>query len=334
MLQFFKWLPVGVLISLFTIWGSMAIYYGDSRTSTLQTVLAVGFALLGVIAVMLLLLEQWRFRGIIAYLLIGIVVLFWWFNISASNDRDWIADTAIMPYATVEGDIITMHNIRNFDYTSEFEYTPAYYDKSFNLNELSSVDVVAVYWMGPAIAHTMISFGFNDTDYISISIEARKEKGEGYSSVKGIFRQYELFYVVADERDVIRLRTNYRKDPPEDVYLYRLPQDPEKKENAKTFFMEYVRKINELKENPEFYNTVTTNCTGNIWLHAQVLPDSVPFSWKVQFSGYLPEYLHEHNKLDSNYSFSELRKRSHINALAQEADQATDFSKRIRANLE
>src|SRR5207244_1722109 len=130
-------------------------------------------------------------------------------------------EVARLAYATIDGDLVTVHNIRNFDYRTETDFTPAYYDKTYDLKKLDSVDLVAVYWMGPAIAHLFLSFGFAG-DHLAISIEARKEKGEGYSSVKGFFRQYELYYVVADERDVIRVRTNYRKDPPEAVYVFPL----------------------------------------------------------------------------------------------------------------
>ena len=140
------------------------------------------------------------------------------------------------------------------------------------------MDLAAVYWMGPAIAHVFVSFGFADGHYLAISIEARKEKGEGYSTVQGFFRQYELYYVVADERDVIRLRTNYRHDPPEEVYLYRVQLH--RREPA-TFFLEYLRKINALKEHAECYNSLTTNCTSNIWLHSRVNPGHLPYSWKI-----------------------------------------------------
>jgi hypothetical protein len=174
-----------------------------------------------------------------------------------------------------------------------------------------------------------VSFGFGD-DHLAVSIEARKVRGEGYSSVKGFFRQYELVYVVADERDVIRLRTNYRKDPPEDVYLYRL-QGP--RENIRRIFLDYVRQINELYERPQFYNTLTTNCTTNIFFHARVNATAVPLSWKVILSGYTAEYAYDKGRLDRTLPFAELQRRSRINAQAQAADQAPDFSRRIRQGL-
>ena len=131
---------------------------------------------------------------------------------------------------------MTVHNIRNFDYRTETDFTPRYYDRTFDLRKLDSVDLVSVYWMGPAIAHLFVTFDFGD-DHLAISIEARKERTEGYSTLGGFFRQYELIYIVGDERDVIRLRTNYRKDPPEDVYLMRLKAPIE---NGRRFFLEYM----------------------------------------------------------------------------------------------
>jgi hypothetical protein len=222
-----------------------------------------------------------------------------------------------------------VHNIRNFDYRTETDFTPAYSDRTYDLNKLDSADLIAVYWMGPAIAHLLLSFGFGD-DHLAISIEARKEKGESYSSAKGFFRQYELYYVVADERDVVRVRTNYRKDPPEDVYFYPLRVS---RENLRRVFLEYVRKMNALRERPEFYNTLTTNCTTAILMNTRVSPESLPFSWKVLLSGYTPAYVYESGRIDRSLPFEELQRRSLVNAAAQAADQAPDFSQRIRAGL-
>jgi hypothetical protein len=185
--------------------------------------------------------------------------------------------------------------------------------------------------MGPAIAHTFMSFAFPGSEHIAISIETRKEKGESYSTLKGFFRQYELYYVVADERDVIRLRTNYRRDPPEDVYVYRV-QGPI--ENGREVFMEYVRQINALAARAKFYNTLTTNCTTVIWTNTLVNSGHLPFSWKILASGYVPEYLYESGRLDTSVPFEELRRRAHVNARARAADAAPDFSRRIRADPE
>ena len=154
-------------------------------------------------------------------------------------------------------------------------------------------------------------------------VAIRDEQGEGYSTVKGLFKQYEIFYVVADERDVIRLRTNYRRDPPEDVYLYRV-QGP--LENGRRLFLEYLRKIELRAEQPEFYHSVTSNCAGNIWLNAQVNPGRVSYSWKILLSGHVPEHLHGLGLLDTRLTFAELQRRSRVNDAAQAAEEAVDFS--------
>jgi hypothetical protein len=182
--------------------------------------------------------------------------------------------------------------------------------------------------MGPAIAHAFLSFGFADGSHVAISIEARKERGQGYSSLKGFFRQYALHYVVADERDVVRLRTNYRHNPPEQVYLYPLRGS---EQGLRLLFLAYLQEINALKEHAQWYNTLTSNCTNSIWFLARMLPGQVPYSWKILFSGYLPEYLYAHGKLDTSVPFEQLQRRANINALAQAADKVADFSQRIRA---
>ena len=316
-----------LIIVALTGWGSLAIHFGDSHASVLQTTLAAACGLIGV-ATIIGLWTRWRRRILGGYAVLFAIVLGWWLSIAPSNDREWQADAAELAYFTIEGDRVTAHNIRNNVYRTDSEFTPAHYTKTYDLSKLDSVDLFAVYWMGPAIAHTIVSFGFGGEDFLAVSIEARKEVGEGYSTIKGFFRQYELLYVVADERDVIRLRTNFRKDPPEDVYRYRLRGSPE---SARRFFLDYVQTINELKERPRFYNTLTANCTNVIWVHAHVNPGRVPFSWKILASGYVPEYLYEQGKLDTSVPFAELTRQAYVNPVARTLDAVPDFSQRIRA---
>jgi uncharacterized membrane protein YhaH (DUF805 family) len=320
-----------MLLALFTVasgaWGALALLYSSPLSETARIVLAAIFGIVASVAAIALAVRRWRWRAAGAYWVAFFALLAWFFSLAPSNDRDWQADVATLPYATVAGDIVTMHNIRNFDYRSETDYTPAYYDKRFDVSKLTGVDIIAVYWMGPAVAHIFVSFEFAGSDHLAVSIETRKEKGEEYSTLKGFFRQYELYYVVADERDVIRLRTNYRKDPPEDVYVYRA-QGP--LENGRRLFLDYVRKINSLKEKAEFYNTLTTNCTTNIWMHTLVNVGHLPFSWKILASGYVPQYMYEAGRLDNSVPFAELQKRALVNPRAHGADKAQDFSRRIR----
>jgi len=305
------------------------LYFAGPGGPTLRSVLAVAVALAALLTIVSLRFRSWRWRAVLVFAVVVALLGSWWSTIRPSNDRDWQPEVARLAEATIQGDLVTIRNIRNFDYRTETDFTPRYYDRTFDLRRLDRVALVAVYWMGPAIAHLFLTFGFG-ADHLAISIEARKERGEGYSSLGGFFRQYELIYVVGDERDVIRLRTNYRKDPPEDVYLLRVRAPVE---NSRRVFLQYMRAINELREHPQFYNTLTTNCTNVILVNTRVNPDHLPLSWKILLSGYTPEYVYDAGRLDRSLPFEELRRRSHINAVAQAADQDPDFSRRIRADL-
>ncbi len=308
-------------------WGSAALWFDGPATRSLAALLAGAYAL----ATLVVLMVVRPMRRAYAGALVLFALLFgWWSSIEPRNDREWQPEVARLAHADIDGDLVTVHNIRNFDYHSETNFIPAYYDKTFDVGKLESVDLVAVYWMGPAIAHTILSFGFEGGDHLAFSIETRKEQGEDYSTVKGFFKQYELYYVVADERDVIRVRSNYRKDPPEDVYVYRLHGAIE---NGRRLFLEYIDRINRLKEAPEFYNTLTDNCTTGIWMNTRVNPGHPPLSWKILASGYVPEYLHEVGRLAPGTSFVELQRMAHIDARAQAADQAADFSRLIRSGI-
>ena len=308
-------------------WGTLALYYFDHNSLPLRTCSAAAFALVSLMAIIGFAFRRSRWRAFAAYLVLFLALVFVWTRIAPSNDRDWQEDVAVLPYAIIEGDQVTVHNIRNFDYRSETDFTPAYYDKTFDLRKLDGVDLIATYWMGPAIGHMFLSFEFQGGDHLAVSIEVRKERSEGYSTVQGFFRQYELHYVVADERDVIRLRTNYRKDPPEDVYVYRMKGSAE---NGRRVFLQYMDEINALKDRPDWYNTLVTNCTTAIWMHTRINPDHPPLSWKILASGYVPEYLYEIGKLDVKLPFAEVQRRAHVNARARAADKAADFSRQIR----
>jgi hypothetical protein len=319
---------LAVLIAATGGWSVLALAIAGTPDVAVRTSLAAAMALMSLATLIALCLPRWRWRILAAYGVLLAVLLLWWRGITPSNHRDWQPDVAVLPTATIAGDLVTVHHIRNFTYRSETDYTPAYYDKRFDLRQLAGVDLVAVYWMGPAIAHVFLSFAFADDSHLAISIETRKEKGEAYSTLKGFFRQYELYYVVADERDVIRLRTNYRHDPPEDVYVYRIAGSLD---HARRLFLEYMKQINALTTRPAFYNSLTTNCTTNIWLNSRVNPTHLPFSWKILASGYVPEFLYEQGRLDSRgQSFPTLRQHAYINARAHAANNAADFSRRIR----
>ncbi len=243
-----------------------------------------------------------------------------------SNIRDWSPEQAVLPTARIEGRRVTIRNIRNFDYRSETDYTPRYYDKTFDLEELDSLwFAVSPFGGHAAIAHTFLSFGFKNGDYISISVEVRKEKGETYNPLKGLFREYEIMYVVADERDVIRLRTNIFKDP---VYLYPVTASLP---GVRRLFTDILGRVNDLAERPEFYNTLTDACNTSIVRHInRVVPGKIPLSLAVFLPGYFDRKVHELGAIGKGMTYEELRRRYLVNRRAQAADTAEDFSRRIR----
>lgn len=329
MRRVFKYIGVFIgaaAVILMTAWGALAIWYSNLAGGYLRAGLAGLLVLATLLAFALL---PGRLRTLAGFFVVFAGIVAWWLSIPASNDRAWQPDVAVLPYATVKGEQVTIHNIRNLNYRSETDFDLRHYDKTFDLNRLDAVDLIAVYWMGDAIAHVMVSFGFGETDFVVFSIETRKEKGEGYSTLKGFFKQYELTYIVADERDLIRVRTDYR-NPPEDVYLYRGRLTPE---NSRKFFMEYVRQINSLKENPEWYNTLTTNCTTDVVRLSRAYGGKARYNWKVLFSGYAPQYAYENGSLDTRIPFEELRKLSYINPKTRAIGDDPQFSRKIRQGL-
>jgi|SRR5579871_5546854 len=315
-------LLVWVILGLMTLWATAALYI-DVRITWLRLPIALIYGL-GMLALWIVVRRPWK--AVVA----GtgfIIVLAWWFSLQPSNNRDWLPDTAVLPYADMTGNQVTIHNIRNCDYRTETDFDVHYYDKTFDLDKLRTVDLYLVTWGSPNIAHTMVSFGFADGDYVCFSIETRKEKGEAYSAVKGLFRQFELIYIIGDERDLVRLRTNYRRG--EDVRLYHLQVTPEQ---GRKLFLDYVRRANELRKHAEWYNALTDNCTTAIRTQRAAI-DRAPWDWRMLLNGHLDELLYERRTIATNLSFPELKRLSRINTQAQAADHATNFSQRIRDGL-
>ncbi len=312
------WLILGVA----TLWATAALYI-DVRVGWLQIPLAVIYGL-GTVAVLIWVRRSWKLVAVAAGF---VIVLTWWLSLQPSNNRDWQPDVALLPYADIHGNQITIHNIRNCDYRTEKDFDVHHYDKTFDLDQLRAVDLSLITWGSPHIAHTIVSFGFTTGDYVSFSIETRNEKGEGYSAIKGLFRQFELAYIIADERDVIRLRTNYRQG--EELCLYRLQVPPAA---GRTLFLEYLHRVNQLHEKAEWYNAVTDNCTTGIRVQRDAAARA-PWDWRMLVNGHLDELLYEKGTIVTNLPFAELKKISHINAQTRAADKAVDFSQRIRKGL-
>jgi len=314
---------LGILLLLVTLWATAALSF-DVRGPWLRVPLAALYVL-GLLAVWVLVNRRWLAAGLTAA---GFaLVLAWWFTLQPSNERDWQPDVSLLPYTTTNGNQITLRNIRNCDYRTETDFDVRYYDKAFDLDKLRTVDLYMVYWGSPNMAHTMVSFGFEGGDHVCFSIETRKQKGQGYSAIKGLFRQFELIYIVGDERDLVRLRTNYRQG--EEVYLFRLTGSPQK---ARAFFLDYVRRVNDLHRRPEWYSAITHNCTTSIRMQ-RAAADRAPWDWRMLVNGYGDELLYERGMIATNLPLAELKARCHVNARARAADREADFSRLIRQGV-
>jgi hypothetical protein len=307
---------------LVTLWAVAALYL-DVRIAWLRLPLAVVYAL-GMLAVWVRVPRPWK----LAVTAMGFgVVLAWWLGLQPSNNRDWRPDVAQLPYAEISGQQVTLHGIRDCDYRTETDYTVHYRDQTFDLDQLRSVDLFLVTWGSPDIAHTMVSFGFTAGDYVCFSIETRMVQGQSYSALLGFFRQFELAYIVADERDVVRLRTNYRQA--EEVCLYRLRVTPAE---GRHLLLDYLRRVNELHAQPKWYNAVTENCTTAIRTQGTA-EDRLPWDWRMLINGHLDEMLYERGLIATNLPLAELKQLSNINARAHAAGSAADFSRLIRQGL-
>jgi len=308
-------------------WASVAILYSN-LPAFLRPWIAGIFGIGSLVALIGMYSKR---RARLGFIVAFAVVLVWWLLMPPSNNRDWQPDLATLAWAEITGDKVTIHNIRNVDYRTETDFTVQHYDKTFDLAKLKGIDFYLVYWGSPKIAHTMMSFDFEEQGNVCFSIETRKEKGEDYSTIKGFFRQYEILYVVADERDLVRLRTNYReKGKGEDVYLYRLNVTPE---IARKVFLSYIDKVNRLKDKPEWYNALTENCTTSIRQHTMPYNPNHRFEWRMIVNGYIDEMLYERKALDTSLPFADLKKRSYINPKAKAADKDPAFSQLIRVGL-
>lgn len=243
-----------------------------------------------------------------------------------SNTRNWSPDQAVLPYAEFRGETVRIFNVRNCDYRSTKDYDVHHYDRTYHLDDLTSVDFIVVpFRLSPALAHTMLSFGFAGQEHVAVSVEIRKEKGEEYAPLGGIANKFELMYVVGDERDLVGLRTNHRLD---DVNIYRANAS---KEQVRVLFEDVFARVNDLHEKPEFYNTLTNNCTTNIRAHInRMAPGRIPYDYRVLLPGYSDKLAYELGLLAEDGSFERIHAHARVNELAYRYRDDPDFSQKIR----
>jgi hypothetical protein len=308
---------------ILTVWAAAALYF-DLPFPALRAPAAVlyFFAVLAA----LILLRRSRAGLLVAFTAFAAVCL-WWLSLKPSNDRDWQPDNAKTAHADINGDHVTLYDVRNCDYRTEQDYTCQWETRSYDLQNLRGTDVFITWWGSPWIAHPIVSFDFGDQGHIAMSIETRDVVGQGYSAIRGFFRQYALTYIAADERDVVRLRTNYRQH--EEVYLFRTTLEPPL---ARKLFLEYLDRANSLHARPEWYNALTNNCTTNIAVSAaDARHVRVRHDWRILLNGKMDELLYENGSLvTGGLSEPALKQQAHINPAAQAAGDSPGFSALVR----
>ena len=308
---------------LLTLWSAAAIYF-DSPLGVLRTPVAGLYFIVVLVAMFVL---RRRHLGLVAAFAGFVLVAAWWFTLKPVQNADWQPDDAHTASADIVGDEVTIHNVRNCDYVTTKDYSCQWETRNYNLSNLNGIDLFITWWGPTLIAHPIVSFDFGNQGHVPISIETRDVVGQSYSAVRGFFRQYALIYIVTDERDVVRLRTNFRKD--EEVYLFRTTV---KQEFARRVFLDYLQRVNELHNTPEWYNALTNNCTTNIDVSAtQAQNKHIVWDWRVILNGKMDELLYEHNRLvTGGLSLPALKAQAHINAAARAAGDSPEWSKLIR----
>ncbi len=308
------------------LWSALALYF---RLPAPEAVRAVGACLAAAVAlatiVALFSRFRWRALGLFALAFAGVLV--WWSTILPPRDGDWTPDVARQTTGTIDGDILTLSDVRDFDWRTDDDVTEKWEPRSYDLKKLDSLDLILAYWAGPQMAHLIMSFGFKDGEYLAWSLEVRREKGSEYSPVADAFRSHTLVSLATTERDTVRLRSNVRG---EDVRLYRLRASPQA---IRTLLIGYVDEANGLNRDPVWYNTLTTNCTTAVTRLIRSLGGALPFDWRLIVNGYLPGFLYDHGAVTTSIPLEELMQRAKINERAKTADQSPEFSRLIRVGI-
>ena len=316
-------ISIPILLAL-TVWSAACLWIDGPASRPFAALLSSGFVV-ATLLIVLFVRPVWRTWIAFAILFFG--VQSWWLGIEPSNDRNWLADVAQPPVARFDGDLVTVQNVRNIHYRSENDFDQKWETRTYDLSKLRGVDIFLSYWGSPMIAHTIMSWEFEGDRHLAISIETRKEVGESYSAVLGFFRQFELYYVAADERDVIGVRANHRG---EQVFLYRLTTPVPV---ARGLLIDYLKEMNRLATHPRWYNALTHNCTTTIRRHAQQVAPRNPFNWKILVNGYIDELGYDRGTIDTSLPFPELKQRSDITDKARTAGDDPGFSRIIREGL-
>jgi len=325
-------LLLSLAVALAAAWGVLALWYQTRRSRRVPprrrmwTLCAALWGVFGCACIGAL----WHGHpaaGVAVFALAHGLLLIWWRSLRPSNDRDWSDDVAQTVGGKIEGNLVTLDKVRDFLWRSNTDYTPRWVTRAYDLSRLRSLDMIVSYWARPSIAHMLISFGFGENDYVVFSVEIRRQKDQTFSEIGGFFKEFELVVIAAEERDIVRLRTNVRR---EDTYLFRMRFEPEV---MRALFLAYVAEANALVREPRFYHTITANCTTVLYRMLKRIVRRLPFSYRVLLSGYMPEYFYGIGYLDRRYPLEQLRTFGYVSERGRNADQSPTYSADIRRGI-
>lgn len=307
-------------------WGALAQWHALPWSSVARAAIVAAW-LLAVLAGVAGLWHPVLRPGLIVFAVASTVLVLWWASLRPSHDRVWADDVARLLRPHVEDGRVVLHNVRNFRWRTRTDYDIRWETREYDLSALTSIDLILSYWAGPHLAHTLVSFGFEDGRYLAFSLEIRRERGELYTPVGGFFRRFEQVLIAADERDIVHLRTNVRR---ERTHLYRLNLS---QPAIRALFLAFLDEAAALARRPRFYNTLTSNCTTVAFNLARGLSPGLPLDYRVLLSGHLAEYAHDQGTLTPGHDYATLRERGYISERARRAGGGDDYSRAIRRGV-
>ena len=317
---------LSLTVAILTAWAGLAMWY-RLPAAELGRGIAAGFFILFGLATAIALFGRFRTRAFIQFVAAFALILVWWSTIKPLATADWAPDVGRQVTGTLDGNLLTLKDVRNFEWRSDTDFTEHWTTRTYDLSALQTTDLFMSYWSGNKIAHVIVSFGFAGGDYLAWSIEVRRRAGGEFSPLADLFKSNPLVIIAADERDVVGVRSNVRG---EDVQIYRLNVS---RNAARALLLEYVSDANALSTTPEFYNSLTTNCTTTIVKMMRAVGDVIPLDWRLIVNGYLPDYAYARGALDTRLPLSTLRDLAHIDERARESGLSPDFSRSIRVGV-
>lgn len=312
-----------LVVAFCTFWATMAFWFKLPGTEIVRWCAIGAFGGLGLATLVAIFKSvRWRWLSVFGLCMIGIVG--WWNTLTPPADGDWPAEVARQVSGTIEGDTLTLQNVRAFDWRTTEDYTENWVTRSYDLSQIDSVDMFLSFWSGPSIGHFMLSFGFADGKYLTFSNEVRRSKGSSFSPLADFFKANPIIMIASEETDIVGLRSNVRK---ERVQIFRIKSNPD---NRRAFVEAYVTAANKLKQEPHWFNSVFTNCSTSAVLLARHIGAKLPRDWRLIVNGYMPDYLYERDALDTDVSLADLFRLGDITKRANAAGLTNGYSTAIR----